>query len=130
MVDHAVTSALEVVVDLRKCGYRQSAWPRCSVCLRILLRAIAQGLRICIVPPCLIALGDSEHRRAIDIGVFETDADELREIAISEPGHPRALVENAGSGVADPDAEGLDAIALEIEAGLKLAPAFLTLCLS
>src|SRR4030095_5472395 len=86
----------------------------------IVLRPIAQAVRVRIVVPRALVVRDAVDDLEADTRVLKADAGQLRVVARADPDRQAPAVDRLRSEIADPRAQKPDAVLVGIEAGERL----------
>src|SRR5262245_1350921 len=84
-------------------------------------RAVAEIVGAVVVPPGAFVVGGAIKHLEMDVGMFEPDAAELREVFRLEPDRQTAVIERHLAEIADADAGHLQAVLVGIERAHRLA---------
>src|SRR5271156_4557230 len=99
-----------------------STWAACGSESSFRFLAKPEGVRI-VIPGALV-VRDTVDDLVAHLRMFEADADELRDIARTDPDREAPAVDRMGSVIADANAEKPDAVLVGIKAGERLAERF------
>src|SRR5206468_4241026 len=87
---------------------------------RIVLRPVAEAVRVRIVVPRALVARDAVDDLEADLGVFEPDTHELGVVARADPDREAPAVDRPGPEIADPRAQKADAVLVGVKAGERL----------